>query len=111
MSENNIINRDLNNTGDTPSANRIPTSSVNSKLDNASDDTTASVTKKGGIMAWLFGTESSIAARHITFTLCCILVVITSLFKPDAELVRCIVPVFTLSLGYIFGKDDSSADK
>ena len=59
-------------------------------------------------MSRLFGIEYSIFVRYIAFTLCIALALVVSCGKPDAEALKCIVPVFTLSLGYIFGKEDKT---
>ena len=59
-------------------------------------------------MSWLFGTDNSILARYIAFTLCIALALVVLCGKPDVEALKCIVPVVTLSLGYIFGKEDKT---
>lgn len=69
----------------------------------------------GGIMGKLFGNKKENASMHIAFTLCCILLllcgidIVRALMAGETaytELVKNIVPIITLALGYIFGKGD-----
>lgn len=106
MTKDNGINSDLNDDAETIAVRQTPNASVNSRLNSYSSATQASMREKGGIMSWLFGIENSIAARYIAFCLCVILALLVCLGKPEVEALKCIVPVFTLALGYIFGKED-----
>ncbi len=110
MAENNGINSDLNcDKTQTVSTSQNPNTSVNAGLNSYSGETQTSLREKGGIISWLFGTDTSVLARYIAFILCFILALVVWCGKPDVEALKCIVPVFTLSLGYIFGKEDKSS--
>ena len=69
--------------------------------------------KDGGTMGKFLGTNSSNAAMHIALIICglLLLIIIIDMFHSyyinsniNMELINLIIPVVTLSLGYIFGK-------
>lgn len=71
--------------------------------------------KDAGLMGKLFGTKPINAAMHISLILCCFLLIIFIIDAIHAyivgqeinmELFNTILPVITLSLGYIFGQKD-----
>lgn len=71
--------------------------------------------KEGGFMGKLFGTKRENASMNIAFVLCAILLffcavdIIHALTVGKAaytELVKSILPIVTLTLGYIFGKGE-----
>lgn len=70
---------------------------------------------KGGFMGKIFGTEKENAAMHIAFALCCILLIFCGIDMIHAfnlketgytELVKAVLPIVTLTIGYIFGKGE-----
>ena len=69
--------------------------------------------KEGGFMGKFLGTKSSNLSMHIALIICCllILIVIVDMIHSyiignniNMDLISLIIPVVTLSLGYIFGK-------
>lgn len=69
--------------------------------------------QKGGVMGTFLGTDSKNASMHIALILCLLLILlliidfIHSYFAAkeiNMELVDKIIPIVSLSLGYIFGK-------
>lgn len=72
--------------------------------------------KKGGLIGKFLGTEPTNVSMHIALILCGLLVVLLGVDFAHAyateqvinmDLVGTIIPVVTLSLGYIFGKGAS----
>ncbi len=72
--------------------------------------------KKGGLMGKLLGTELTNVSMHIALILCGLLVILlgvdfahayTTQKDINMDLVRTIIPVVTLSIGYMFGKGSS----
>ena len=70
---------------------------------------------EGGWMGRIFGTKKENAAMNIAFTLCGILLIFCGIDIIHAvligkvaytELVKGVIPVVTLTLGYIFGKSE-----
>ena len=70
-------------------------------------------TKKGGLMGKFLGTDSANASMHISLILCGLLILLLAIDffhayhvqkNINMDLVSTIIPVITLSLGYIFGK-------
>ncbi|MBQ2961096.1 MAG: hypothetical protein IJE09_07735 [Oscillospiraceae bacterium] len=69
--------------------------------------------KDGGVMGKFLGTKPANASMHIGFILCVLLVLLMGIDfvhsyivneSINMDLVNTIVPVITLSIGYIFGK-------
>lgn len=69
--------------------------------------------KDGGIMGKFLGTKSSNLSMHIALIICIMLLIIVIIDMIHAyivgnninlDLINLIIPVITLSLGYIFGK-------
>lgn len=69
----------------------------------------------GGLLGKFFGNKKENSSMHIAFTICCILLlfccvdIIHALWigkSAYTELVKNIIPVVTLALGYIFGKGE-----
>lgn len=72
--------------------------------------------QKGGMMGKLLGTDSKNVSMHIALILCISLILLIVIDfvhaycvsqEVNMELVNKIIPVVTLSLGYIFGKGSS----
>lgn len=70
-------------------------------------------TKQGGMMGKFLGTNSTNLSMHIALILCGLLILLLGIDfihsygtqkEINMELVSTIIPVVTLSLGYIFGK-------
>lgn len=70
---------------------------------------------EGGRMGRFFGTKKENAAMNIAFMICCILFVfclidiICAIIRGESaytELIKAILPIITLTLGYIFGKGE-----
>ena len=70
---------------------------------------------EGGRMGKFFGTKKENAAMNIAFVICCILFVFclidiihAIIYDKSAytELIKAILPIITLTLGYIFGKGE-----
>lgn len=68
---------------------------------------------KGGIMGKLLGTDSKNVAMNIVFLVCVLLIVVIILDvlhshitsqSVNMELINCLIPVVSLSLGFLFGK-------
>ena len=88
--------------------------SLDSDMQNKIIDTVHNDKEKdGGVMGKLLGTKASNASMHIGFILCVLLIILLgidfvhSYFVGESinmDLVNTIVPVITLSIGYIFGK-------
>lgn len=75
--------------------------------------------KKGGWLGGFLGTHTSNLAMHIAFIICAVLlaIVIADFIRIcvisesfDYELLNIIVPVITLTLGYIFGKSSNKQE-
>ena len=71
--------------------------------------------KDGGFLGKFFGTNKENASLHIAFVICAILLLFCAIDILHAiktnqpaytELVKYILPIITLALGYIFGKGD-----
>lgn len=74
--------------------------------------------RKGGIMGKFLGTEPTNVSMHIALILCVLLLVILGIDffhaysiekEVNMDLVGTIIPVVTLSLGYIFGKGSTKS--
>lgn len=70
---------------------------------------------EGGRMGEFFGTKKENAAMNIAFIICCILlafclidIIHAIIYGKSAytELIKAILPIITLTLGYIFGKGE-----
>ena len=73
---------------------------------------------KAGLFVRLFGTRNT--GIHVAFTLCCLclLIIVIDMIhsywkggNANLDFVSLIMPFFTLSLGYIFGKEKISAKR
>lgn len=90
---------------------------LDSDLQNKIIDTmTQSKAQSGGTMGKFLGTKTANVSMHIALILCGLLIALLGLDFVHAyctgqainmDLVNTIVPVVTLSLGYIFGKGSS----
>lgn len=88
--------------------------SLDSDLQNKIINTIADEkVKKGGFMGRFLGTEPTNVSMHIALLLCGILIVLLAIDffhayrteqQINMDLVNTIIPVVTLSLGYIFGR-------
>ena len=69
--------------------------------------------KDGGVMGKFLGSNASNVSMHIGFILCILLIILIAIDffhsyyvgeSINMDLVKTIIPVITLSIGYIFGK-------
>lgn len=81
-------------------------------INGISDDKT----KAGGLMGKLFGVNREIASMNIAALICfmliliCIVDVLSMIFTDNGlhmELISAIIPVISLSVGFIFGKGEN----
>ena len=84
---------------------------------NLIENVTISKQIESGFMGKFLGTKTSNIAIFSALLLCCILIIFSiivtllscMLNSPlDLELIKIIIPVITMSLGYMFGKSDNT---